>query len=123
MNRRAKPKPAKFLVFLLPVVIVSVLFLVPSKLSAAGDIVFYALAALYPVVSAIVFFKNRVLLWSAPMIYSALTVTAAALTYGSTSVFSMFMATGLSAVALSLVCSFVAFLVRRNQRQNGTLPS
>jgi hypothetical protein len=126
MSRNAKINPLKFLVFLLPAVIPALL-LIPREYNPVTyewesvidvNAALYALLAIYPVVSAIVFFKNKILLWSAPAVHLVLTLFSVMLAWGSASVSSMFLAVGLAAIVWSLACSFVALLIKHIKHKN-----
>jgi hypothetical protein len=71
----------------------------------------FAIAFVYPIISTILFVKNKILLWSAPAVYAVLLVISV-LIYGLTHGFMPFFMLELAAIVWSLVCSLIAFLFR-----------
>jgi len=118
MKGCTKISPLKFLVFLLPI-------LLPVSLSLSvewnpathswdtrlANSIFYAFAFLYPVISAIVFSSNKILVWSTPVVYVVLTVISAVLMGSLPNAFGM-----LAAIAWSLICTGTAVLIRRKTK-------
>ena len=131
MSQKAKIHPPKFLVFLLPI---SLPFLLdrPAEWNpvtykwestiAGIDVnsIIYAVALIYPVVSALVFCKHRLLLWSPPMVFAAAAIVSAIFMRGSPNAFGMIFIVELAAIAWSLLCSLTAFLIGRKKQKGAT---
>lgn len=117
MSHKLRINPLKFLVFLLPASLpiifslpVEWMYVIYARNIGINNIA-YAIAFIYPIVSAIVFVRNKFFLWSAPVVYAVFIISTAlifGLTHGALPLFMM----ELAAIVWSLVCSLVAFLVR-----------
>jgi len=128
MPNRAKTHPLKFLVFLLPISL-PFLFMVPARFNPATyewentiagidvNSIIYAVALIYPVASAAVFCRHRLLRWSSPMVFASVTIVSAVFMHGSPNAFGMLLAVELAAIAWSLVCSLAAFLIGRKNHK------
>ncbi|MCL2494806.1 MAG: hypothetical protein FWE98_04025 [Oscillospiraceae bacterium] len=128
MNRKLGTIFLKSLVFLLPSAL-PVLLIVPSKwnpvtyewnTTIAGidaNTIIYSIIVMYPVVSAIVFFKNKISVWSAPMVNLVLTAFSALFMSGSPNAFGMIFVVELAAIGWSLFCSLIAWTVRLLKRR------
>jgi len=125
---RHKTNPLKFLVFLLPVALPFLLMVPMSWNPVTGEhestiagievnSIIYAIAFLYPIASAAVFFKNKLLLWSAPVVYIVLTIVSAVRMGGSPNAFGMIFVVELAAIAWSLLCSLAAFFIGRKKQK------
>ncbi|MCL2494744.1 MAG: hypothetical protein FWE98_03700 [Oscillospiraceae bacterium] len=131
MPNRAKIHPLKFLVFLLPISL-PLLFMIPASYNpvtyewentiAGIDVnhLIYAIAFIYPAVSALVFCKHRLLLWSPPMVFAAAAIVSAIFMRGSPNAFGMIFIVELAAIAWSLLCSLTAFFIRRIKQKGAT---
>jgi hypothetical protein len=132
MPNQAKINPLNFLVFALPVSL-PFIFMVPASWNPATsewentiagievNFIIYAIALLYPIASAVVFFKHRLLLWSAAAAYAILTIICMVYMGGSPNAFGMILIVELAAIAWSLLCSLAAFFIGR-KKQKGQVP-
>gem|GEM_PF-5424869 len=116
--KSANINPIRFLVFLLPIAGLFALTL-PYEFNRLADVIFYTTFWIFPVLSAIVFAKHKIFVWSAPISITLILLVALILvSFTSTSFFYAFLFIGLTFIGWSLICTIVAVVNRRKTAKN-----
>ena len=110
MSNSMKSNRLRYLVFLLPILMLSFFFL-PYELTRIANWGLYLIMAIYPIINAAVFFNNKILLWSAPIVFFAATAICALIMFESSR--SIIVTVGLISIGWSLVCTVSAILIKR----------
>ena len=117
-------KCIKILVFLLPV-LMFVMFFFPYELRAITNIGLILIPTMYPIISVIIFYDNKILIWSAPIAFAILAIISIIwlkISMGSSNLemmvlipYSFLMFSGWSIICV-LIALLIKYICKKNQK-------